>query len=850
MCTVNGRLWPANSAGGWNLGPEPGLHLHDAEFSRFVIGPGAAVRPLANDRPPRMTANNPVEDAMAVSPSVLLRRPQHKGLLFAPRIQETALIEGEPSLHRPVAEKPVETLDARVLKIALIGSYAPRKCGIATFTEDVERALGPYAGEGAKVRSAEVQIWPVRSASEISQGLDVRSMVEGNAQSFRDAGHAISASGADIALLQHEFGLFGGAAGDAVLSLVDALAIPLITTLHTVLERPDADQRRVMDRLAAKSVRLIVMTSHSRALLQRVYGVDPRRIALIEHGVPDRPFGRSAYYKKQLALCGPVLLTFGLLSPGKGVETAIAALPAIAARHPDIVYCIAGATHPNLLAREGESYRQSLQALARQLGVERHIRWIDRFLDLNELLDLIDAADIYITPYPGANQSTSGTLSYAVALGKAVISTPYVHAVDLLADGTGILVPFGDRSAISVAVGELLDSPERLAEMQARAYRRARSMTWENYAANCMDLFAAAAAKPPRVAAAGRDMALPPDAFFEMCDDTGIFQHGRFAIPDRNHGYCIDDNARALMLVNRMTMEPGQYFRLASRFAAFINHAWNEATGNYRNFMDYGRTWLEESGSPDSNGRTLWALGLTAGQSGDPRIAHWAADMFERSFTVTEQLQSPRAIAFAMLGCAAYLSANPCHEASRDFLRSSIDRIGDLYSKHSSEEWQWFEPGLFYDNARLCEAMLRAGDMLGDDRALKIGAETLQWLCARQTTRTGHFRPVGSDGFHLYRQPPLPFDQQPLEAWATIDACAAAFAIDGNRNWIATARTAYAWFDGANDRGLALGNRETGGCYDGLTALGRNLNSGAESILAYQLAHISLRKLDAEGGAT
>ncbi len=788
-----------------------------------------------------MTAGNASDDVVVDKAVVRLRRPQHKGLLFAPQVHETARIDGKP-VPRASTPKMLTPRKGR-LKVALIGSYAPRKCGIATFTEDVEKALNAYGD------TVDVQIWPVRNRSEAAEGLLGQSMVEGDEKSFRNAARAIAASGADIAILQHEFGLFGGLAGDAVLALVDALPIPLITTLHTVLETPDAEQHRVMNRLAAKSARMIVMTDHSRSLLQEVYNVDPRRVALIEHGVPDRPFGMSAIYKQKLGFAGPTLLTFGLLSPGKGIETAIAALPAIAAQHPDIVYCIAGATHPNLLASEGEAYREKLKALSRKLGVERHIQWVDRFLELDELLDLIDAADIYITPYPGANQSTSGTLSYAVALGKAVISTPYVHAQDLLGDGTGILVPFGDEAAISEAVCGLLDNPDRLAAMQARAYRRSRSMTWENYAANCMDLFRAATAKPCDLPADMPDGPLPPDAFLAMCDDTGMFQHGRFAIPDRNHGYCIDDNARALILANRMMMEPGQYFRLASRFAAFINHAWNDAERRYRNFMDYGRQWLENSGSEDSNGRTIWALGLTARQSGDARIAHWAADMYERSLDITTRLASPRAIAFAMLGCTAYLAASPRHRQSMDFLASALDRLKNLYAASSTDAWHWFETGLSYDNARLSEAMLQAGALLDDKRAVDIGLTTLKWLWGMQTSLQGFFRPVGSDGFHLHLEQPLPFDQQPLEAWASIDACASAFAIDGNRDWIAKARTAYAWFGGANDRGLALGNPETGGCYDGLTALGRNLNSGAESILAYQLAHISLRKLCGQSGA-
>lgn len=725
------------------------------------------------------------------------------------------------------------------LRIALIGSYAPRQCGIATFSADVEAALRAQGGGVA------VDIWPVRTPAELAVSFESQAMVEGDEGSFRAAARGIEASGADVVILQHEFGLFGGSAGDAVLALVDALPMPLITTLHTILAEPDPEQRRVMNHLAAKSVRLVVMTEYSRGLLQSVYGVDAARIALIEHGVPDRPFGLSAQYKAKLGLSGPMLLTFGLLSPGKGIETAIAAMPDILAANPNATYCIAGATHPNLIKHEGEAYRLQLQALSRKLKVEDRILWIDRFLDLPDLLDLIDAADIYLTPYPGAAQSTSGTLSYAVALGKAVISTPYVHARDLLADGTGILVPFGDSRAISDAACDLLDHPRRLAAMQARAYARGRSMTWDNYGANFVALAQKVRAKKPAKLAA---KIRPPahGALFDLCDDTGILQHGRFAIADRSHGYCIDDNVRALMLVNRLGPALGERGQqMASTFAAFIQHGWNPDRRVFRNFMDYSRRWLEDVGSEDSNGRTLWALGSSTREAGGEHIRFWAADLYRQVAGIACGFGSPRAIAFSMLGAVQYLQADPDHGISREILSHGILRLRDLLAAARRDDWIWFESGLAYDNARLPEALIRAGLFAGDKDAVADGLESLRWLAVIQTTREGRFRPVGSDGFHLQYEAPLPFDQQPLEAWATIDACDAAFAADGDPLWTKHALAAWHWFGGANDRGEPLGDGVTGRCRDGLTPQGANLNSGAESVLAYHLAYLSMGALQA-----
>lgn len=787
-----------------------------------------------------ISARPPGADAPRLNMPGRLSRPQHKGqLLPLPSIKEDHVVGGLDL--RLAAETLLSENQARPLKIALVGSYAPRQCGIATFTADVETALRALPG-------VSVDIWPVRNAQEVAAGEATQAMVEGDDASFRAAARTIEQSGADIVILQHEFGLFGGYAGDAVLGLVDALPMPLVITLHTILAEPDADQRRVMDRLIAKASKLMVMTDHSRYLLQDVYGVDDTHIVIVEHGVPDRPFGNSACYKQQLGFDGPTLLTFGLLSPGKGIEHAINALPDIVRDHPDVTYCIAGATHPNLVTREGEAYRHRLQSLARELKVDGHIRWIDKFLDLPDLLDLIDAADIYLTPYPGAGQSTSGTLAYAVALGKAVVSTPYVHAKDLLSGDIGVLVPFGDAPAISQAINALLDHPADMAAMQQRAYLRGREMTWANYAARCWQLAEEVRVPDRKVKPFDRGI-LPVTGLLAMCDTTGILQHSCGIVPNRQHGYCIDDNARALMLANRIGLELGPDWRkLTLSFAAFINHAWNAGQGVFRNFMDYSGNWLEEAGSEDSNGRTLWVLGASTAESADANIRHWAADLYKRAIRSAEIYESPRAIAFAMLGAAYYVRHDPDHTLSRGILTNGARLLRQLYATASKTDWHWFESVLAYDNARLPEALIRAGIALGDDAAIRDGLATLRWLNGQHITQDHLFRPVGSDSFGRHYEQPLPFDQQPLEAWAVIDACAAAHDADGDMAWVYAARIAYDWYAGGNDRAALVGDPATGRCLDGVTPLGLNLNSGAESLLAYHLAHHGLRCLLANCG--
>ena len=729
----------------------------------------------------------------------------------------------------------------RAAHVALIGGYSPRRCGIATFTADIYQSL--------KTASSDVVIDVYAMTPAPGHTLfdpAVRAaIVEFDPASYHRAAEAINASGADAVWLQHEFGLFGGPAGDMVLELTDRIAAPLMITLHTVIPDPDPAQASVMARLVSRAAKLIVMSQRSRVLLIEVYGADPDQIAVIAHGVPDRPFGRAAQFKQKFGFAGrQIVLTFGLLSPGKGIEAVVRALPAIAADHPDLLYCIVGATHPNLIAHEGEAYRAGLQKLVAELAMERHVHWIDAFVETGELLDLIEAADVYVTPYPGAAQSTSGTLAYAVALGKAVVSTPYVHAQELLADDHGVLVPFGDSAAMAAQIGALLDDPVRLQALQQRAYARGRAMIWPAFAAQCLDVITAVcctAAPLPDPQPIGLG------GLLRICDDTGILQHSVYNVADRAHGYCVDDNARALMLANRLGAEAEPLrSRLAQTFAAFVQSAWNPQTGQFRNFMDFGRNWLEPRGSEDSCGRTLWALGAAVHDAPGAALRHWALDLFELSGRSALSFGSPRATAFAMLGADYLLTRQPDHALALTIVEQGADRLLALYAQARRPDWLWFEAVLAYDNCRLSEALIRAGARLAREDLAACGTATLRWILDQQRSPAGHFRPVGSDSFGRAYTAPRPFDQQPVEAWAAIDACAAAFAVTGDRAWLPPALAAYGWFAGANDRGVALGDPRSGTCHDGLNPRGLNLNEGAESVLSYQLATVAIRALLAQ----
>lgn len=735
--------------------------------------------------------------------------------------------------------------------IALIGNFLPRKCGLATYTTDT------YAALRERFPDLRVDVYAMddHPGSYAYPPAVTGTIPEQDRAAYIEAARRIEQSGVQAIWLQHEYGIFGGEAGENILALLDRTTLPLIVTLHTVLEKPDERQRAVMEGLLRRASRVIVMAERGREILKRVHGADPRIIVTIPHGVPDRVLTDPALLKPRFGWEGrKVVLTFGLLAPGKGIETVIEAMPEVVARHPDALYVVLGATHPNLVAHEGEKYRDSLKALARAKGVEDSVVFIDAFVEYDELIDYLQAADIYVTPYLNPAQITSGTLSYAVGVGKAVISTPYVHATEILADGHGVLVDFRDSAAFAREIDRLLGNDRDRNRLSGRAYARGRTMIWPRLAERAMEEIAAiVAARPERLSKSGNDdRLLPPDigAVERMSDATGMLQHGIYSVPDRRHGYCIDDNARALMLMSAIDgLDPAVRDRWMTVYASFVQYAWNPEKRRFRNFMNYDRTWCEDVGSEDSNGRTLWALGVTARDARERKHRDWATALFGDTASLAFALGSPRAQAFAMLGAAAMLEASPGNQLARAILERFPDEHLALLDGNSRPDWRWFEIVLAYDNARLPEALIRAGMALGRDDLVACGIETLDWIVAMQTAPDGHFRAIGTESFGRAYADPLPFDQQPLEAQATIDACSAAFAATGDAKWITEAQRAWRWYLGGNDLDLPLATAPDGGCFDGLMPTGLNRNQGAESILALQLASCAISRLSKAGVA-
>ena len=739
-------------------------------------------------------------------------------------------------------------------RIAFLGGYLPRLCGIATFTHDLCEAVATAAPAsqcytGAVNDRAEGYVYPPRVRFELD---------EKDLDSYRRGADFLNFDNADVLCVQHEFGIYGGPAGSHLLALLKEVRMPVVTTLHTVLRDPNADQRKVMEELIRRSGRLVVMARKGAEILRESYGVPDAKVDIIPHGIPDMPFLDSSVYKAQFGVGGRrVLLTFGLLGPGKGIEYAIEALPEIVKRHPNVVYLVLGATHPHLVAREGENYRLGLERLAEDRGVKDHVIFYNRFVSLEDLKEFIGATDIYLTPYLNEAQITSGTLAYVFGAGKAVVSTPYWHAQELLAEGRGTLVPFRDPQAIAKGVCAYLDDPALLQRTRQEAHRLGREMIWSSVAQRFLESFQRARTErraAPRAAFAGWTLAsrpydLPPlrlDHVLRMSDGTGILQHATFNVPNFHEGYCTDDNARAFILCNLLDELGGHppsenLDRLATSYLAFLAAALNQGTGHFRNFMSHGRQWLEDSGSEDSHARALWAAGTGAGRSRNDGHRKLAAQLFERGLPLVESFSSPRAWAFALLGIHEYLRRFPGHVLAVTVRERLTVRLVQLWEGCATDTWPWFESIATYDNARLCQALLLSGQDMPHPRALEIGLRSLGWLASVQKTQAGHFRPIGSNGFYERDGAHAYFDQQPVEAQAMVSACLEAFRATQDVTWSKEAKRAFEWFLGRNDLALPLYDPSSGGCGDGLHHDRVNENQGAESTLAF---HLSLAEMN------
>lgn len=739
----------------------------------------------------------------------------------------------------------------------MLGNHLPRQCGIATFTTHLADALvaempGVDGFVLAMNDAGRHHAYPSRVRFEIN---------EGDLASYRRASDFLNVNQVDLLSVQHEYGIFGGKAGAHLLTLLRDLRMPIVTTLHTILSEPNRSQRTVLDELARLSERLVVMSESGAELLRRVHGIADDRIDLIPHGIPSVPVENGS--KERLGVQGKtVILTFGLLSPDKGIEYVIDALPAILAVHPETVYVVLGATHPHVIEREGEANRIMLEARGQQLGVAGSMIFHNRFVSQHELTEFLSATDIYITPYLQAEQITSGTLAYAVGAGKAVISTPYIYARELLADGRGVLVPWRDSAAIAREVLALVHDDAGRRAMCARAAAYGAGMTWPAVARQYVESFSRARAEDTRrrrtsfhaQTLASRPAGLPAIDLRHvqaMTDDTGMLQHASFSIPRYEDGYCLDDNARALLLMTLLddagSEDPTIVRPLASRYLAFVSHAFERTSGRFRNFLSYGRQWVEPRGSEDSHARALWALGAVVGRASDPGRHSLAGDLFHAGMPAVTTFTSPRAWAYVLLGIDEYLRAFQGDSTVQALRASLADRLLELFQRTSRPDWPWFEDSVTYCNARLSQAIIVSGSRMNRSDLRDAGLRSLEWLVSLQSSPDGHFAAIGSNGFYRRGASPAAFDQQPVEACATASACLEAYRCSDDDRWAAHGRQAFNWFLGQNHLQQWLYDTSTGGCRDGLHPDRINRNQGAEATLSFLLALCELRTIDRVG---
>ncbi len=743
--------------------------------------------------------------------------------------------------------------------VAVIGNYLPRQCGIATFTTDLVEALSLEAPDidcwaAAMNDKPDGYAYPEKVRFEINQN---------KLSDYSVASQFLNIDQTDIVSVQHEYGLFGGPAGSHLLKLLGDLRMPVVTTLHTVLKDPAPEYRAVMCKLADLSDKLVVMSHKAVDFLKDIYGVPEEKIAFVHHGIPDTPFIDSSFYKDKFGVEGKkVLLTFGLLSPNKGIETVLQALPAVIKNHPDVVYIILGATHPHILKFHGDAYRIMLQQLVQKLHIGEHVIFQNRFVELKELCEFLGIADLYVTPYLEEAQITSGTLAYAMGTGKAVISTPYWYATEMLAEGRGRIVPFNNPDAMAQQISGLFDNDIERHGMRKKAYTFTRDAVWKEVARKYLQVFTEVRQNRtrnprPRHSYVEKIMAITNFELPEIklnhlkafTDDTGILQHANYTIPDRTHGYCTDDNARAL-LVAAMGQKylPTNGFGLDSlsgHYLGFLLYAYNEKTGRFRNFMTYSRQWMEEIGSEDAHGRAIWCLGKAVAFLDDPGHLAMSTTLFKKALRTVENFHAPRAVAFCLVGMNAYLQKFSGDSDVRRIQEVLADRLFNQFKSNATDDWPWLENALNYANGKLPHALLLSGNRMQRNDMIDMGLNSLKWLLAIQT-EDHHFVPIGSNGWYIKNGLRARFDQQPVEANAMVEACVEAFNITRDKFWFDNAVICFNWFLGHNDLNMPLYDPKTGGCRDGLMADGINQNEGAESSLAWLLSLMTLQKLYAD----
>jgi glycosyltransferase involved in cell wall biosynthesis len=728
--------------------------------------------------------------------------------------------------------------------ISFVSSYVPRRCGIATFTNDLANSIRELNPDEYLVNISALNDTPegYKYSSEVNFEIKDK-----NINDFKEAANYLNLSDTDVISIQHEFGLYGGEAGSSILNLINKLNKPVVTTFHTVLENPSNEELKVVKEIGNRSTFLVVQSNRSFDILEKVAGIPRRKIKFVPHGAPDVQFLDPAFYKDKFKLSEKkVILTFGLLSPGKGFEDAISSVKIAVEKYPNVMFIILGATHPNVKKQFGESYRNSLENLVKKLGLENNVMFINRFVNTKELLEFLMMSDIYVSPYRNRQQAVSGTLTYALACGKAIVSTPYLYAEELLRDEKGILVPFKDPKEMGRAITELLLDENKRNRLRKNAYDAGRGLIWSNVGRLYAEVFKSATQKfkanksMPVLSAFNTILPSLPEVNLthlkDLTDCTGIFQHATYSIPNPNHGYCTDDNVRALLVsvMHKKFSNDEKIDPYINRYLTFVYNSFNKEIGLFRNFMTYDRKWLEEAGSEDCNGRVIYVFGYLINQIQSQSILGLVKNLFDMSIKNMTGFKSPRAISYIILGCIFYLNKFSGASEIKKILNELSYRLFEYYVNAKSDGWLWFEEYLTYVNARKPQALIMAGEYLNKSEYVSAGIESLEWLYNILYDEDNKYLSlIGNDGWYAKGKSRAKYDQQPVEIPALIEACYQAYLATNDYRWIKNITTAFSWFLGNNDRQEPMIDFTSGGCYDGLTSTKINDNQGAESTLSW-----------------
>jgi len=730
------------------------------------------------------------------------------------------------------------------MEIAFIGTYPPRECGIGTFTHNLFTAVM----EDQETEHEGFVIALNDNNLQYDYPEEVKLIIRQDHQrDYLKAVQHINLSGANICILEHEFGIFGGQNGVYILPLLHRLEVPLIVTLHTILKTPSYNEKAVLQEICKMAYKIVVMSHKAIDFLINIYKIPKEKIVFIEHGVPDIQFNPEKAKKEFKLDQRKVILTFGFIGRNKGIETVIKALPEVVATHPEVIYIILGKTHPNVLRFSGEEYRIFLKRLVKSLSLENHVVFLNEFIGEQDLFKYLYASDIYITPYLNESQITSGTLSYAVGVGSAVISTPYWHAEELLADGRGRLFNFGDSNELSLLLNELLEKPEILKELKRKAFDYGQKITWPKTGGKYANLVTAILQDKPKVVSKNStvldSMILPTFSLAHinrLTDDTGIIQHAKFGIPNLKEGYCLDDNARALLMVLMAYKQnkDERALELSPIYLSYIHYMQN-TDGTFRNFLSFSRQFLDETGSEDSFGRTIWALGYLLGNAPNDAYYQTGREVFFNASPNFEKLKSIRSIANTMIGISYYLKSNPSDDSMSERLRNLAYKLISQYEANETRDWKWFEPLLAYDNGMLPLALLHSAEILNDDKITAIAMNSMNFL-TEHTLTEDYLSVIGNEKWYEKDGERSVFAQQPIDAMAMVLMFHQAFIVTKDKEYLNKLYTSFLWFLGENDLRMSLFDFETKGCCDGFESYGVNRNQGAESSLAYLISHLTV----------